>query len=215
MRKVITTLVLTLAFIWSSASVAKLSVQKHKKYGRQYVIYDMVEMKIGIYNRLVRRLQTANKGEVVYIVVQNNRGGYMRTLASLVHHIERSRGTVVIETKGFIASAAALLAFQGDYVRINHDTKILFHNVRYKTRSGLVIPSRVNKNSPRKIYTYHASLNWFKRTRVATMLNREEWNQLLNGKDVIIRGKRICEWGSKTRVIANRNGSCLTRGIKS
>ena len=201
-------------FLWSTTSLAALKTVKHKKYGQQFVIYQMIENDINIYRKLIKRLQTAKKGEVVYIVVRNNRGGYMRTLSQLTHHIASSKGTVIMEADGFIASAAALIVFQGDLVRINYSARLLFHNVRYQQGDKLVIPSRKNRDTPQKLWTYHTSLNWFKRTRVAPMLTNEQWEHLLNGKDVIIWGKRICKLGAKTRVIADRGNSCLTRGVK-
>lgn len=198
----------------SSQAWADLSVKYHNKYGKIYEIHSQIGPDIAEYQPLIDALVKAKKGQVIYVVVMQNRGGYMRTLAKLTHYISQTKGAVIMEARGFIASAAALLVFQGDLVRINHDSQILFHNIRYFDKGRVVIPSRLDRNTPSKIYIYHSSLSWFARTRVAAMLTGDEWEKLLDGKDVIVRGERICNWGVKTRVIANRFKSCLTRGVK-
>ncbi len=194
--------------------MGNLKVVPHKSLGKIYFIHTRITANISDYRELITDLQKARKGQIIYIIVMQNGGGYMNTLGTLTHHIRASKATVIMEARGFIASAAALVVFQGNFVKIRHKARILFHNIRYFRAGIKIVPHEGNKRGPRKLFTYQTSLSWFKATRVATMMTKKEWRKLIYGGDVVILGQRICSWGVKTRVLKDTAKWCLTRGNK-
>ena len=216
MRIFITTIISLILLFTSPVSIGKLAVKSHKTYGHIYVIYGQIESNPRVYRKLLTRLNRARRGERVYIIVRDNNGGYMNTAAVLTRHIRASKALVIIEGRGWVASAAAHILFQGDRVKIHHKSRILFHNIRYRGFFGKrVIPSSINRLGARKRATYQASLRWYGLSKTRGMLTSREWRRLLRGKDIIIRGKRLCTPGKSHKILRkSKGGVCILRGSK-
>lgn len=200
-----------------TSTMAALTVEKHERYEKQYIIHTNVGEHISTYQPLVDKLNNAKRDEVTLIIIKNNRGGYMHTLMQITNAIHRSDGLVFIRLKGYAASAAAFLLFQGDMATLPHTSGVLFHNIRYVNQDGkLVIPSKSNRATPYDVTVFNSTMSWFLKTGVRELLTKKEWHDLLDGKDIIIRGKRICTWAKVGNVLRNNPGEyCLVKGRKS
>jgi len=211
---------------------ASLSFQLDRAGKLIYVLKDQVSLNNSKYLPLMRALESAKKGEVIKILIVNNRGGSVVTMNMITNKIKTSKALVKIYTDGYIASAAAYLAFQGDITYMPYRTRVLFHtgSVCLGEMCFRLAPSI--RHSMPSFYQYYLSsiknqkwiykpgliclhpgmcmYNPFKRT----VVSRKYWEYFKTGEDAWTNGREICSnmrgWIKQTR---NGDKYCVMKGL--
>lgn len=148
-------------------------------FAKDYTMYIRGEMDVGSTKHIRYILNISNKDDVVYILI-NSPGGNVKELSDLLESIGSSKSKVVTVAANMAASAAGIVLFAGDEVRIGDQLFFLAHlPTRY--RGDTKIPTPIDH--PVKQWVVSAMDYFYGR-----YLTNAEVYYMLQGKDVVIPG---------------------------
>lgn len=126
----------------------------------------------GHYNNLITTLQKARSSDNVYIVLDHNIGGWIRTELKLLNAIDTTNATVYTTTRGWTSSAALAILFKGHIVRVP------------KRWIGEAHLSKQKNWDTRWLVPYQ--------TFYKKVMTLDQWEAFKVNKDVQIYGTEVC-----------------------
>lgn len=138
------------------------------------------------YSELIETLEHAHRGDKIYIIVEDNKGGWDADGKAIRAAIRGSRAIVTTESRGESSSAALHVLFSGDYVIIPKDDYV--HVAHLKFIGSMENPFRGWYNIPEEIQR----MSFYKR-----FLNPKEWQIFVDGGNAWLTGAGICRTAPK------------------
>lgn len=184
---------------------------------KTYVIHKNVDEDIEVFRELLDALDNAKKGDIIFIELRHNNGGYITTMQEITKHMKNSLALVITKPTGYTASAAAYLTMQSDFVVMPHTTQMMWHTGSV----CFMFTNQCFRTSPSNPLTWVPYLLRIQQMEYLHQqyfimlpggykiedpfrkpyVTEEEWKILTSGWDLWKTGKAVCD-GQET--IANR-----------
>jgi hypothetical protein len=92
-----------------------------------WILHNRVLLANVEYLPLIKRLESAKKGDTVRIIVRSNRGGSVYTMQMISRAMHNSKAKVIVSVEGYAASAGAHILLQGDEAHVPPSAEVLWH----------------------------------------------------------------------------------------
>lgn len=177
MIKFITLLVAFIYITIAPTLGASTRTTKNTPTERVYFLEDRITL-TG-YRHIIRDLNRSRQSSSIFIIMRNNRGGYMDSGMEIVKAIKRSRAEVTTVSRGFVGSMAAILVMRGKIIEIEKDSKLLFH-----------FPGRFDDNGNR--LTTNIKMGYDTMGPFMHIFTKDQVNKMKGSGDVLLTGRQLC-----------------------
>lgn len=148
------------------------------------------------YDLLIGPLNEAQYGDKIYILIEDNGGGWTSDGDRIHKAIRNSKAIVTTESSGEASSAALHVLFAGDYIRVPKDKSIHVAHLKFVG----------NMNWPIRFwYNIEAELEHLAYYR--KFMSTLEWDRFKKGENVWLSGAGIC--ASAPKKVVDDNQHCV------
>lgn len=141
-------------------------------------------------------LNGAKEGELVFLEIKSNLGGYVSAWRELNEAINATKATVVTRLQRGAYSAGAMSMMSGDIAVFHAESVVMFHVFRNADQTFLLTkPSALT--TPQRLAMYYFQLKIFEDLFLPYLTKEQQKQMLEQGKDIYIFGLQICQDAKK------------------